>query len=87
MIDQLTPTQRSMYDILSDGRPHRREELHACLPDDQGSLSNINPHLSLMRKFLNPHGLQIVALSHGKQRAIQYQLVRLVTSPMPGGAV
>lgn len=56
---KLTPTQSRMLNILSDGLPHSREELHACLNDDLGELSNIQPHISLLRKSLRRHGQEI----------------------------
>lgn len=71
-----TPTQRRMLRVLADGLPHRREELHACLVDDLGALSNIQPHLSDIRKTLRPRGEDIVC--EIVSRRICYRHVRLI---------
>jgi DNA-binding CsgD family transcriptional regulator len=65
-----TPTQRKILAVLSDGRPHSREELFACLPDDLGSVSNVRAHLSILRRKLR--GRLIVCELHG--RAAFYRL-------------
>ena len=63
-MNALTPTQQAIYDILSDGKLHRREELHACLPDELGAPSNVRPHICNLRKRLN--GQEIVCVYRGK---------------------
>lgn len=55
-----TPTQKRMLDLLGDGLPHTRQALHACLWDENGPLSNIWSHVSLLRKRLRPLGRDIV---------------------------
>jgi DNA-binding winged helix-turn-helix (wHTH) protein len=59
-VADFTPTQRRILDVLADRMPHRREELHACLPDDLGALANLRFHLSQLRKVLRPHGQDII---------------------------
>ena len=58
--DTFTPTERAMLAVLSDGRPHPRGDLEACLPDALGSPANIHPHLTAIRKVLRPLGQDII---------------------------
>lgn len=73
-----TPTQQRMLSILADGFPHTREELHGCLWDELGALSNIQMHISNLRKKLKPEGETVVCVI--KHRRIHYQHVRLLKS-------
>lgn len=50
----LTPVQRRILTLLADGLPHSREELHACLYDDLGPVSNVGPHITALRELLAP---------------------------------
>jgi hypothetical protein len=56
---KLTPTQQRMIDVLGDGKLHTRQELHTCLCDRLGSLNNIREHLNLLRKKLQPAGMEV----------------------------
>ena len=77
-----TPTQRAMLNILADGKPHTRHELHTCLMDDLGALSNINFHICVIRGKLRPKGMDIICeLSN---RRIMYRQVRLLGSTHDG---
>lgn len=79
---QFTPTQQAMLKVLSDGMPHTREELHACLPDNLGALSNIRAHIANIRKALRPIGQDVVCeLFRG---TIHYRQIRLLASPYDG---
>jgi hypothetical protein len=49
-----------MLELLSDGKAHTRAELHGLLWDDQGALSNIQVHLSQLRKVVRPQGGEII---------------------------
>jgi hypothetical protein len=49
-----------MLDLLADGQPHTRAELHALLWDEQGAITNIQPHLSQLRKVVRPQGGEII---------------------------
>ena len=49
-----SPIQRRMLTILEDGLPHAASELKDCLYDEQGDISNIRAHLSLLRKKIRP---------------------------------
>lgn len=77
MIEDLhfTPTERRILKVLSDGKPHTRKELFACLPDDLASLSSIKPHLTKLRKKLRPLGQEIVCLI---EKHVRYQHVHVV---------
>jgi hypothetical protein len=82
MTNGYTPTQQAMLDVLSDGQAHTRQELHACLPDELGPLSNINSHLCNTRKHLRPIGQDIVC--ELVNRRICYRHVRLLASTYTG---
>ncbi len=72
----LNSVQQRMLELLKDGREHRREELHSCLTDKLGSLTNICAHLSTIRKVLRPNGQEI--LCEYAHRTFCYRLVNLV---------
>lgn len=59
-MDELTPTQRRMVELLADGKPHERRELHALLPFDEGAMTNVKAHLTAIRKKIRPRGEEIV---------------------------
>lgn len=70
------PVQRRMVQMLLDGLPHRREELHGCLADRLGPLSNIKSNISKIRKQAHIFGLDIVCVLF--QRTVWYRLVRAI---------
>ena len=76
-----TPTQRKILDVLADGQHHTREEVHACLPDELGALSNIQRHICAIRKPLNSRGYDIICENRGGMR---YRLVRILNSRYDG---
>jgi DNA-binding response OmpR family regulator len=71
-----TETESKMLSVLADGMPHRREELHACLWDEAGRLSNICIHISKLRKKLRPKGQHIVC--EFINRRTHYRQIRLL---------
>ena len=77
-MNDFTLTQQAMLDVLADGLPHTREELHACLPDELGPLGNIRRHLVAIRKVLRPKGHDIVC--ERVRRRSHYRHVRLLGS-------
>lgn len=79
---EFTGVRKKMVELLSDGLPHTRQELHACLSDELGPLSNIRAHLSIMRKKLRTIGEDILCEFVG--RKLHYRLVRLLPSPNNG---
>lgn len=74
--NSFTPTQQAMLDVLADGLPHTRKELHACLPDELGALSNIQPHLCKMRKTLKQRNEDVICCVENGY--ICYRHVRLI---------
>lgn len=77
-----TPVQRRILEILSDGLPHTRFELHKCLNDELSPVRNIRPHLTAIRKKIRPHGEDILCeyIPHGTY----YRHVRLLASAYDG---
>lgn len=75
----MTPTQARFFDLLSDGLPHSRQELHSCLWDEQSSMKVIKFHLWGLRKLLKPLGMAILCELIYKY-AIRYRLVILLPS-------
>ncbi len=73
-----TPTQSAMLQVLSDGRPHPKSDLHACLPDPEGTKDNIKVHICRMRKRLRPAGKDILCV--WDRRRWFYRLVRLINT-------
>lgn len=79
MSNGVTPTQKKMLEVLADGLPHADLELHACLPDDLGAMSNIRAHLAALRKALRPKGQDVSCERLGGRT--YYKHVGLTTSP------
>jgi hypothetical protein len=75
----LQPIQIKMLDVLSDGLPHSRKELHACLSDPMVDMAAIRVHICHIRKVLRPRGQDIVC--ELKHRKIHYRHVRLLLDP------
>lgn len=71
---ELTKTQNAMLEILSDGLPHHRDELHAlCGPSCAGVVSQ---HLQGVRKKLRMFGQDIIC--ELRNRTTYYRHVRLL---------
>lgn len=77
-----TLTQVRMLRVLSDGRPHSKMELWHCLEDDLSAITAIKPHLTRIRKRLNPKGEDIVCVVNHRRN--YYQHVRLLPSAHDG---
>lgn len=86
MTNGYTPIERKLLDMLSDGRPHHRAELHALAWDRQDRLQNMQIHISNLRKKLRPKGRDIVCevRKAGLPLGTSYQLVRLLSDPNDG---
>lgn len=76
--EKISKTQARMLEVLSDGRDHTREELHACLDDQLSALSAIQFHIYCLRKVLKPIGQDIVCFN---RRGIFYRQVRNMAHP------
>jgi hypothetical protein len=77
-----TPTQQRILDVLSDGRPHDRDELLKCLWDDLSGGGALRQQVYLIRSVLRAVGEDIVC-EFGWRRTIRYRHVRLLTAPKP----
>lgn len=81
-MDQFTPTQRKILQVLSDGLPHPVSELQECLWDDQGIAHNVQAHLTAIRRVLRPRGEDIICqhINHSHR----FRHIRLLRSPGDG---
>ncbi len=77
----MTPTHQRMLKLFSDGLPHTRRELHACLDDELSALATIQYHISTLRKLL-PAGEAIDCVF--VNRRFCYRHVRLLASAVDG---
>ena len=66
-----------MLEVLSDGAPHTKRELHSCLRDELAPLRNIAVHLTALNKKLRRHEQEIVCIS-GQLSGVRYMWVRQV---------
>lgn len=70
----LTPTERRMYELLSDGRPHSFKELFGCLDDELSGPCNLRVHVSRLRAKLKLGGEAVCSVSMG--RTYWYVIIR-----------
>lgn len=80
LVMSLTPTHAKMLEVLSDGLPHHRDELHKCC--GPSSVGVVKFHLAQIRKHLRPLGEDVVCVQNGV--GFFYQHVRLLASPYKG---
>lgn len=76
---EFTPTEAAMLQILSDGKPHRREELHSCC--GPSSIGVVGVTVCSIRKKLRGRGEDVVCVNRGDRNGFAYQHVRLLVSP------
>lgn len=76
IVEQLTPTEQRLYDILSDGLAHPAAQLFATLGDDMTDAVTLRMHISNLRAKLQRHGRDVVARQNGHT---SYRLVRYLT--------
>ena len=79
-IGALTVTQRKIYQLLSDGRHHSREELATSLWDELANPRTVEYHISVMRATLSRHHESIL----WDKMAQGYILVRRLKSAVDG---
>ena len=60
---KLTPTEQRIWDLLSDGYSHRREELIGCLYDEKNGKANLSCHITNLRGKVRPEGWDITCES------------------------
>jgi len=64
----------AMLEILSDGLPHTKKELHAvCGPSN---LENVEVHITIIRKLLSPFGMDVIC-EYAKRKTWYRQVRRL----------
>ena len=71
-----TPIESRIVEVLSDGLPHKKEELHAKLSDELGQLKNVRSHICNIRKKLRIAGQDIVC--EFRKDGFFYRQVRLL---------
>lgn len=81
MTQSFTPTQAKILALLSDGRPHARKEVQACLPDDLACPAALRRQISRLRPKL-PDGEEIVCRYSGPR--LCYQRIRRIDLIGPG---
>lgn len=74
---RFTPVQRAIMDVLSDGKPHTKEELKSCLWDDMGVSKTVIIHISNIRKIIRPLGYIITIQVY--RRTCSYILSRSIS--------
>jgi DNA-binding response OmpR family regulator len=78
--EAFTRTEQAIFDILSDGKGHRRKDLHKTLCGPS-SPKTINVHICKLRKKL-PAGLEIVAVA--SQNGLVFRMMRQLVSGHDG---
>lgn len=69
----LTPVQQRIYDLLSDGQRHTRDEVRACLYDDELG-DDVRTQVSNLRRIIREYNLVIVCVVGN--HPISYQMLR-----------
>lgn len=77
MITDLTPTERRIFNLLSDGQPHSLHEMRGCLNDPFMENSTIRVHIVNVRKKIREEGHAIV---YERWDDHCYRLARFVSS-------
>lgn len=71
----LTPTEQRLFDLLSDGGPHTKDQLVKVVDaDGLVEWGSVKVHISNIRVKIRAGGLEIV--SRGGGPAVTYQLYR-----------
>ena len=79
--ETLTETQRRIFALLADGRPHTKREIHGMLNDELAELRNVNTQVSLIRAKIRPRGLDI--LVQYVKKSIHFRMVQTFGSFEP----
>ncbi len=81
---KLTPTEQRIYDLLLDGALHNKKEVaDTCLEDKLGDASNIQVHISNLRKKIPP-GFLILFNTPNCRAGGGYRLVRHINPSNTG---
>ena len=75
MIEQMTGIEQTLFEVLQDGRLHKRADLLKVMDEDGlADRRMLSQQFCRMRKKLRPVGVDIVCCLF--QRTIHYRLVR-----------
>ena len=75
-MNDLTPTEKQLYNVLADGDKHTKEEIRQLMGlDEYTSDATFWVHIFNLRKKLEPKGLGI----NWSKRNRSYQLVRYIS--------
>lgn len=75
-LDQLTATERRLYDLFSDGEPHTKDELLGCMSDNLTGTATMQVHLTNLRPKIRDRGLGILTqFIRGK---VHYRMVQFI---------
>jgi hypothetical protein len=80
-LEEFTPIEKKILDILSDGIHHGIDELFECI-DELSNRRSIHPHLVRIRKKLKGKGETILCIVRNRRHF--YIHVRLLNSPYDG---
>ena len=78
MITQFTPTERRIFQLLADGKPHTYAEIKGVLGDLFMENGAIRAHIKNMRRKLMDEGQGI--LFESWEKTSSYRLVRRIAS-------
>lgn len=67
-----TQVHLAILHVLSDGEPHRFDEIKPCLPDELADRSSLNSHLKRMRPRLRAEGEDIICQFIHRQRKYRH---------------
>ena len=82
MTNGYTPTEYRILNLLKDGLPHHKTEVHKCLYDELSQLDSLAPHICRLRAKLLQRGETVVAVIRNKTTF--YQHFRLLYSANDG---
>lgn len=75
-VNGFTTTQKALLNLLSDGEPHKRQELMDVLGDELASRNALQCQLQLIRGKIKPAQNIVCVL---RNRTIHYQWVALLS--------
>lgn len=78
LVESLTPTQRKIYERLSDGLPYTPKQLHPLLWDEQSAIGTVNRHISYLRKKLAEKDPGVGILIEVIKGRIHFRMVYLI---------
>ena len=74
---KVTPVMSLMLNLFADGAPHRYEEIHACLHEQDAPSSNVRAALTRLRYVLRPQGKDIFV--QYINRRIHWRMARVIS--------